>query len=81
MSDHVSELKVNSIIVLKTYYTMPRQANYIHQLSKWKVDSKENCAYFHKKEEAFDLLRIPVHSFRTDLAITVKAAGNEENKY
>lgn len=62
---------------------MPRQANYIHQISKWKTDSIENRTYFQYKEALF-LLRIPsIHILLlgNKAAKIVKAAGNKETKY
>lgn len=61
---------------------MPRQANYIHQISKWKIDSNENRTYFQYKEALF-LLRIPSTYLllRNKAAKIVKAAGNKETKY
>lgn len=61
---------------------MPRQANYIHQILKWKIDSKENCTYFQYKEALF-LLRISSTYLllRNKSAKIVKTAGNKETKY
>lgn len=62
---------------------MPRQANYIHQISKQKIDSNENRTYFQYKEVLF-LLRIPSTYLllRNKAAKIVKAAGNnKETKY